>query len=84
MFENEVIVYVEKENKQNYKCTLTDVNILKNSLLNGESKIIYFEKFKSSRTAKSRLKKMKSLNLYKLVELIKGSNPEMLNLINCI
>ncbi len=84
MFENEVIVYVEKENKQNYKCTLTDVNILKNSLLNGESKIIYFEKFNNKRTAGSRLKKMQSLDRMKLMELIEGSNPEMLNLINCI
>jgi len=84
MFESEVIVYVEKEKRQSYKCALTDVDILKNSLVNGKVKIIYFEKFNSSRTAKSRLKKMQSLDRFKLVELIKGSNPEMLNLINCI
>ena len=84
MFENEVIVYVEKDKRQRYKCVLTGVDALKNSLLNGKPKIIYFEKFNSSRTAKSRLKKLQSLDSMKLVELIKDSNPEMLNLINCI
>lgn len=84
MFESESIVYVEKDNRRRYKCDATSVYMLKELLVNGEVKIIYFETFKSSRGAKARLKKMQSLDRLKLVELIKGSNPEMLNLINCI
>lgn len=84
MFESDIIVYVEKDSKQDYKCVLIDVDILKNSLRNGRPKIIYFEKFKNSRRAKERLKKMQSFDRFKIVELIKDSNPEMLNLINCI
>ncbi len=84
MIESEVIVYIEKDKGQRYICALTAVDLLKESLVNGKTKIVYFEKFKSSRGAKSRLKKMKSLSNLKLIELIKDSNPEMLNLINCI
>lgn len=84
MFDNESIVYVEKENNRRYKCVVTSIYLLKKLLINEEVKIMYFETFKSSRGAKSRLKKMQSLSRLKLVELIKNSNPEMLNLINCI
>jgi hypothetical protein len=84
MFESEFIVYVEKDKRQRYKCALAAVDILKESLVNGKEKIVYFEIFKSSRGAKLRLKKMQSLSRLKLIELIKGSNPEILNLINCI
>ena len=58
--------------------------MLKKSLLKGKTKIVYFEKFNNRRTAKARLRKIESLDRAKLVELIKGSNPEMLSLINCI
>ena len=84
MIESEIIVFVEKDKRQRYKCVLTTVNLLKKSFGNGKVKIVYYEIFTSSRTAKSRLKKLQSLDSMKLVELIKSSNPEMLNLINCI
>jgi len=84
MFESEFIVYVEKDKRQRYECTLTEVDILKKTLLNGKSKIVYFEKFNNIRTAKARLKRIQLLDRVKLIELIKDSNPEMLNLINCI
>jgi len=84
MPDNESIVYVVKDNESRFKCNVEPDYMLKKSLLNGEVKVIYFETFKSSRGAKLRLKKMQSLDRLKLIELIKGSNPEMLNLLNCI
>lgn len=84
MIDSELIVYVEKDKRQRYKCAMTTVDLLKKSLVNGKTKIVYFEKFESNRAAKSRLKKFESIEHSKLVELIIGSNPEMLNLIYCI
>ena len=84
MLNSESIVYVEKDNKRRYKCDATSVYLLKELLVNGEVKIMYFEIFKNNRSAKARLKKMQSLDRLKLVEMIKNSNPEMLNLANCI
>jgi predicted GIY-YIG superfamily endonuclease len=84
MLETELIVYVTKDEGQKYKCALIEVDMLGRTLLNGKAKLVYFEKFNSNRTAKSRLRKIQSLNRIKLIELIKDSNPAMLNLINCI
>lgn len=84
MIDSELILYVEVDKRKRYKSAMTTVDLLKKSLLNGKTKIVYFEKFKSNRSAKLRLKKMQSLTNIKLVELIKSSNPEILNLINCI
>jgi len=84
MFDNESIVYVEKGNNRRFKCSVTSVYLMKKLLINAEVKIIYYEIFKNNRSAKSRLKKMQLLSRLKLVELIKNSNPEMLNLSNCI
>lgn len=83
MFESEFIVYVEKEKKQKYKCILAEVDPWSELVVNGKVKIVYFEIFKDRRRAKSKLKKLQSLNCSKLIEMIKNSNPEMLNLINC-
>jgi len=84
MIESELIVYVEEDKRQRYKCAMTTIDLLKKSLTNGKTKIVYFEKFESNRGAKSRLMKLESIEHSKLVELIEGSNPELLNLINCI
>jgi len=84
MFDSKFIVYVEKDKRQRYKCTLAEVELLKKSLANGEVKIVYFEKFKSIKGAKVRLKNMQLLSRFKLIEMIKDSNPDMLNLINCV
>jgi hypothetical protein len=84
MIESEIIVFVEKDRKERYTCALTTVDLLKKSFVNGKVKIVYYEIFTNNRTARSRLKKMQSLSKIELAELIKGSNPEMLNLINCI
>ena len=84
MFESEYIVYVKKDKRQRYKCVLSEVDPWTVPLVNEKLKIVYFEIFKSSRGAKSRLKKMQSLSRLKLIEIIKDSNAEMLNLINCI
>lgn len=84
MNKSELIIYIEKNKKGKYTCILTNIFILKKIVINGEVKILYYEIFKNSRSAKSRLKRMQSLSNLKLVELIKDSNPEMLNLINCI
>ena len=84
MFESEFIVYVEKDKRQRYKCALVELDPWKESLVNEKAKIVYFEIFKSRSGAKSKLKKMQSLSRLKLIEMIKDSNPEMLNLINCI
>ncbi|MBC8484515.1 MAG: hypothetical protein H8D45_00535 [Bacteroidetes bacterium] len=70
-----------KDKSEKYKIELMEDAKLKNSLSSGKTKIIYFEKFNNRRTAKARLRKIESLDRTKLVELIKGSNPEMLNLI---
>ena len=84
MFESEYIVYVEKDKRQRYKCALVEIDPWKETFINKKAKVVYFEIFKSSRGAKSRLKKMQTLSRLKLIELIQDSNPEMLNLINCI
>ena len=84
MFESEHIVYVEKDKRQRYKCVLAEIDPWKETFVNKKAKVVYFEIFKSSRGAKSRLKKMQTLSRLKLIELIQDSNPEMLNLINCI
>ena len=84
MFESEFIVYVEKDKRQRYKCTLAEVDPWTELSVNEKAKIVYFEIFKSRRGARSRLKKMQSLSRLKLIEMIKDSNPEMLNIINCI
>ncbi len=84
MFDTELIVYVVKDKSQKYDCGLTEVVKLKKSLTSEKVKIVYFEKFENRRKATSRYNKIQLLDRLKLVELIKGSNPEMLNLINCI
>ena len=84
MFNSEFIVYVKKDKGQRYKCDLAEIDPWKESLANEKAKIVYFEIFKSSGGAKSKLKKMQSLSCLKLIDTIKDSNPEMLNLINCI
>jgi len=84
VIQSEIILYVTKDKKQKFKSGLMEARLLEKTLLEGKAKIVYFEKFENSRTAKSRFKKMQSLKRDKLVELIEESNPEMLNLINCI
>ena len=84
MFESEFIVYVEKNKRQRYRCILAEVDPWTEPLVNEKAKIVYFEIFKIRRGAKSRLKKMQSLSRLKLIEMIEESNPEILNLINCI
>ena len=84
MFESEFIVYVEKDKRHRYKCDLAEIDPWKVSFINKKAKIVYFEIFKSRRGAKSKLMKMQSLNRLQLIDTIKNSNPEMLNLINCI
>jgi hypothetical protein len=84
MFESEFIVYVEKDKRQRYKCALAELDLWKESFVIEKLKIVYFEIFKSRKGAKSKLKKMQSYSRLKLIEMIEDSNPEMLNLINCI
>ena len=84
MNRGELIVYIEKDRKEKYKCILSTIYIMKQLVVNSKMKIVYFEVFKNNRTAIARLEKMQSLSHLRLVELIKDSNPEMLNLINCI
>lgn len=84
MFESEFIVYVEKDKRQRYKCALAKIDPWKEVCVNKKAKVVYFEKFKSSNGAKLRLRKLQTLSRLKLIEMIKDSNPEMLNLIKCI
>jgi predicted GIY-YIG superfamily endonuclease len=79
LIDREYIVYVKQLKSRKMVVEVSNGNGL-SPKAQTDAKIVYYEVKTNAKTATAREKKLKSLNRTRLQELVRGSNPDMLDL----